>query len=613
MLRGKLAWPQAVLALALACVGGVALWSLRSLGTSSERILQDNYRSVLAAQRMKEALERIDSAALFQVAGHDAEAGQAVSANRGLFQRELEVQQGNVTEVGEDQATERLRAAWERYLADWDAFERIADREGRARGYFDRLQPAFLEAKRAAEGVLALNQDAMVRKSEEAQRLATRLVAATLAAIVGSLLLGLLLSSGLTARITRPLSVLTQTVRRIGRGDLAARATVRGDDELAELAREFNTMADQLAQYRASSLGDLLRAQQASQAAIDALPDPVVVVDPSGTFLAINRAATALLGLALEDGAGGLSGLDPALRAAVDRARGHVLAGKGPFQPRGFEDAVRIDGAEGPRFLLPLATPLYGEAGAVDAAAVVLQDVTRLMRFDELKNDLVATVAHEFRTPLTSLRMAIHLCAEEVAGPVTERQADLLFAARGDCERLQGIVDDLLDLSRIQSGSVELVRRPVAIRRLLEEAVEAVRGAAADRGLELQVIAPDSGEEMSADQERLALVLVNLLSNAVRHTPAGGRISVAAAPAGNAWRFEVRDTGAGIAPEFHERIFEKYFRVPGQARGGSVGLGLFLAREVVRAHGGEIGVESAPGAGSCFWFTIPAPTGAPAA
>ena len=606
-LRAKLAWPQAVLALALACVGGVALWSLRSLGSSSERILQDNYRSVLAAERMKEALERLDSAALFRVAGRDEEAGELVVVHQATFERELQVQERNVTEAGEGQATERLRSAWGRYLAAMTAFRGVEPPEARPGAYFGGLEPVFREVKVAAEVVLALNQDAMVRKSEEAQRLATRLVAATLAATLGGLLLGLLLASGLTARITRPLSVLTQTVRRIGHGDLAARATVPGDDELAELAREFNAMADQLARYRASSLGDLLRAQQAAQAAIDALPDPVLVVDPEGVLLSTNRAATGALGL--DEGAGDLAGLDPALRASVERARSHVLAGKGPYQPRGFEEAVRLDGAEGPRFLLPRATPLYGEAGAIAAAAVVLQDVTRLMRFDELKNDLVATVAHEFRTPLTSLRMAVHLCAEEVAGPVTERQADLLFAARGDCERLQGIVDDLLDLSRIQSGGVELARRRVPVRRLLEEAADAVRGAAGEVGLELLVEGPGPAEEAWIDPERLALVLVNLLSNAVRHTPAGGRVTARAAPDGQGWRFEVSDTGVGIAPEFQERIFEKYFRIPGQARGGSVGLGLFLAREIVRAHGGEVTVESAPGAGSCFRFTVPPPPG----
>jgi len=243
----------------------------------------------------------------------------------------------------------------------------------------------------------------------------------------------------------------------------------------------------------------------------------------------------------------------------------------------------------------------------VSGAAVVLQDVTRLRRVDELKNDLVATVAHEFRTPLTSLRMAIHLCVEEAAGPVTEKQADLLQAARQDCERLQSIVDDLLDLSRIQAGRIDLVRRPLAPRDLLEDAAGAARDAAEGAGVTLAVHAEGVEAPVAADPERLALILSNLVSNALRHTPRGGAVTLSAAPAGQAVRFEVADTGEGIPREYLDRIFERYFRVPGR-RAGGVGLGLYLVRELVQAHGGAVGVESTPGQGSRFWFTLPVAT-----
>ena len=280
-----------------------------------------------------------------------------------------------------------------------------------------------------------------------------------------------------------------------------------------------------------------------------------------------------------------------------------MLGGHGPWQPKGYEEAVRLDLADGARWLLPRATPLHSEAGAVTGVAIVLQDVSRLMRVDELKNDLVATVAHEFRTPLTSLRMAIHLCVEEAAGPLTDKQADLLLAARQDCERLQGIVDDLLDLSRIQGGRMELLRRPVPARALLEEAVAAARDAAAGAGLHLFVRGAVD-DEVAADAERVALVLSNLVSNAIRHTAAGGEIVLEASRAGRQVRFAVRDSGEGIPREYLERVFDRFFRVPGRPAGG-VGLGLYLVREIVQAHGGEVGVESEPGKGSTFWFTLP--------
>jgi two-component system, NtrC family, sensor histidine kinase KinB len=604
-LRAKLLGAQAVLAVALALVGVIAIGSVRTLGRATEEILKDNYRSVLAAQRMKEAAERLDSAALFRVAERPDRASGQSEPNLATFARELAVQEGNVTERGEHEATARLRRAWDAYRAEYRRFEQLAGRPALTAAYFEALEPRFLQVKAAAQEVLDLNQDAMVRRSERARGQGRRLIGLMIAATLGGLLAGTLLASGLTTRIVRPVSVLALAAQRIAKGDLSARARVAGRDEIAALASEFNAMADRLAEYRQSSLGELLQAQQAAQATIDGLPDPVLILDVAGRLQNVNGAAEVLLRL----GAGGqsaepLGALEPALRAAVDQVRAHVVGGHGPWQPRGFEDAVRLDGPDGTRWLLPRAAPLHAEGGAVSGAAVVLQDVTRLMRVDELKNDLVATVAHEFRTPLTSLRMAIHLCVEEAAGPVTEKQADLLLAARQDCERLQAIVDDLLDLSRIQAGRVELLRRPVAPRALLEDAAAAARDAAEAAGVALQVRAEGADEQVAADPDRLALVLSNLVSNALRHTPRGGRITLQASPAGPAVRFEVADTGEGIPHEWQERIFDRYVRVPGR-RGGGVGLGLYLVRELVQAHGGEVGVGSAPGEGSRFWFTLP--------
>src|SRR5262249_25617924 len=202
------------------------------------------------------------------------------------------------------------------------------------------------------------------------------------------------------------------------------------------------------------SLGELLQAQQASQAAIDSLADPVIVFGIEGEVLSVNGAAESILGMSLDRGEHPLSRLEPAVRSTLEAVRAHAVGGKGAYIPKGFEEAFRVHVPDGDRYLLPRATPVYQEGGGIGGATLVLQDVTRLRRFDELKNDLVATVAHEFRTPLTSLRMAIHLCLEQVVGPVTEKQADLLYAAREDCERLQAMVDDLLDLSRIETGRV---------------------------------------------------------------------------------------------------------------------------------------------------------------
>jgi signal transduction histidine kinase len=606
-LRLKLLSAQVPLALALLLVGTLSLRSTRYLGSSSQAILSDNYRSVLACQRMKESLERIDSGNAFIALGERERGEKQLAENVERFESELEVQKGNITEVGEGEATARLRQLWQVYLSKTDPLHGPQSSNNPIelrRYYFDTLEPAFLQVKALEEEILNLNQDAMVRKSDEARKSAERVDRLLLFSTVLSLLLGGFASSVLTGRLLRPLSVLAQAARRIGQGDLEARAVVGGRDEVAQLAKEFNEMADHLRQYRASSLGDLLQAQGAAQSAIDSLPDAVVIFDSDGSVLSVNQLAERDLHVQLDTGPEPLSRVEPELRSAIERARTHVLAGKGAYQPRGFEESVRIVSPEGDRFVLPRATPVYAEGGAVSAATVVLQDVTRLRRFDELKNDLVATVAHEFRTPLTSLRMAIHLCLEGAAGPITEKQADLLQAGRVDCERLQSIVDDLLDLSRLQAGKSELNRQRVKAGTLAEVSVEQLRPQAHEKQIQLQLEDLSGATELDIDPERMGLVFTNLIANALRYTPELGTVVVRALTVPDAVRFEVADSGPGIAAQYRGRIFEKYFRVPGAAS-GSAGLGLYIAKEVVEAHGGEIGVESEVGKGSTFWFTLP--------
>jgi len=603
-LRSRLLLAQAPLAAGLVLVGLVALNTLETLGQSSQLILRDNFRSVLAAQRMRDAVERVDSAAAFRAAGRPDKADELAPANIRAFEAQLEVQERNITELGEAEATQALRAAWSEYMAKYGAYRRLRDEQELRRRYFDELQPAFLRVKDAAERVLEINQDAMLLKSERARGTAERNRTLLLMAISSALGLGLLASVSLTRRALRPLRLLSLAVRRIGEGDLDARARIEGEDEIAQVGRELDTMADKLSQYRSSSLGELLQAQQASQAAIDSLPDPVFVLSLDGQVLNVNQAAENLL--RLEAGRDPLSRLPPQLREAIDKIRAHIFAGKGPYTPRGVEEAIRVEGEGGGRALLPRATPLYSEQGNVTGASIVLQDVTRLLRFDELKNDLVATVAHEFRTPLTSMRMAVHILLEGIVGPLNDKQLDLIGAARDDCERLQGIVEDLLDLSRIQAGKVEVSLTALPAKSILDAAVAAKEDAARDAGLKLEGDLIEPVLPVLVDPDRINLVFDNLVGNAIRHGPKGSRIVLRARPEKGLVRFEVEDQGPGIPAEYQQRIFEKFFRMPG-TKGEGIGLGLYISREIVAAHGGEMGVESEPGKGSRFWFTLRVP------
>jgi signal transduction histidine kinase len=620
-LKRKLVLAQAPLAIALAFVGIVSGELTTRLGEQSRLILADNYRSVLAAERMKESLERLNTRALLALADRpEGSAPGEDEADRRTFENELRVEEGNITERGENEATRQTRAAWDNYATALREFHALRDRAALDAAYFSRLQPAFLKINRFAEEILGINQDAMVRKSARAAQRSAEFERLVVGVVAIGLVLGLLASTWLTTRVLRPLGVVSAAVRRFGEGDLRARADVRGQDEIAAVAAEFNRMAERLERYRASSLGELIQAQQAAQAAIDSLPDPVILLDADGQPRGANAAASKLVGVDTEKPPAEMyAGTEPGVRAVIDRLRAHVLGGKGPYVPKGFEEATRVaSSTEGERILLPRATPIYGETGVVSGAAIVLQDATRLFRFDELKNNLVATVAHEFRTPLTSLRMAIHLCLEGTIGPLTSKQEDLLFAAREDCERLQVIVDELLNLSRIESGQIDLHKRRLEPHALVDTAVEVHKAAAEQAGVALRTEVFPSLPEVFVDQDRLQLVFTNLITNAIRFAPKGSSIVVRAraieAPEASRRqhriadaeqvRFEVADEGAGISKEHQAGLFEKFFRVPGSPAGGS-GLGLFIAKGLVQAHNGKIGIDSEPGHGATFWFTIP--------
>ena len=604
-LRGKLLLAQAPLMVALAAVGVGAVWTLASLGRYSEAILRDNYRSVIAAQRMKDAIERLHDAATATLIADTQAPLATAAAQRQRFEEELRVEEGNITEVGERDAARRLRAAWSAYHTQFDEFAMLGDRDAARQFLTTTLDASCATVREAVEAILLMNQDAIVYRSDWAKREAARMSQWMVFAALAAFGIGVLASASATARLLQPLGLLARTVGRIGDGDFDARVAVSGTDELAQLAGAVNAMAMRLGHYRRSSLGELLLAQHGAQAAIDSMPDPVVIYERSGGILNLNRAGEAVLGIEAGVAEAEMAVRMPAaLRATLERATSHVLAGKGAFVPKGFEEAAAVSTRDGERYYLPRATPVHAEDGTITGAAVVLQDVTRLRRVDELRNDLVATVAHELRTPLTSLRMAIHLLIEQTAGPLTEQQADLLYATRDDCERLQATVDEVLDLARIQSGRIELNPRPTAVDTLVDAAVDPVRTAATHQQLVLETeVMPGLGEVL-VDRERVQLVFSNLLANALRHTKPGGRISVRARAADDSVRFEVADTGEGIAPEYHHAIFERFVRAPGETP-GAAGLGLPIAKDIVEAHGGEIGVESTPGSGSTFWFTLP--------
>ncbi len=251
-------------------------------------------------------------------------------------------------------------------------------------------------------------------------------------------------------------------------------------------------------------------------------------------------------------------------------------------------------------FFQPQAVPILDAQRLPTGVVLTIRDVTQQRTNDDMKRGLVSTVSHQLKTPLTSIRMAVHLLLEEKVGALTEKQAELLLAAREDSDRLNGILEDLLDISRIESGKAPMSFAPVSPQAIAAEAAEHFAAAFQDSGISLKTAVPDDLPEVMADAARIVHVFDNLLSNALKHTAAGGSVTISAQADEKRVVFSVADTGTGIPQEYLNNIFDQFFRVPGQQAQAGAGLGLAIAREIVEAHGGTITVESTVGEGSTF-------------
>ena len=590
----------------LAILVAMGIWAIvmfTRLGGNIDVILRENYRSVLAAQTMKEALERMDSGALFAIGGRDDRGRRQFAEFLPVYHQGLRTEQNNVTLPGEQEMVDKLTKLSETYGKVSEKFYLLpAGANERIELYFTELLPLFTAIKQQADDVLDLNQRNMESENDRAREAAAGAARIMVFILLGSAAVATVISLVLSRSILGPIHLITSAARGMVRGNYDQVVSVDGRDELGEMASTFNAMARRIRDFQQAGTARLVRAQQTAQATIDSFPDPVVVVDLDGSIERSNPAARRLLGIAHSEDA--IPWIAP---RSIRPALADVLAGRPDHPPTPLEHALclRDDGQE--RFYLPRVLAIRDGEEPL-GAAVVLQDVTKFRLVDQLKNDMVATVSHELKTPLTSLQMAVHLLLEEEVGPLNAKQTELLLAGRQDAERLLAMVNDLLDLTRIEQGRVKLDLRPVASADLVGEAVSRFEVMARDLGIDFKANVGFGLSPVNVDHDRIGHVFDNLLGNALAHTARGGAVNISAQPEGDFVRFDVADNGEGIPPEYLPRIFEKFYRVPGPRSGNGAGLGLAIAREIVETHGGQIHVESSPGTGTKFSVLLPVAT-----
>ncbi|HEY6121336.1 MAG TPA: histidine kinase dimerization/phospho-acceptor domain-containing protein, partial [Pyrinomonadaceae bacterium] len=524
-LRTKLLLSYLIFIAALVALGGWSAWRLREMGGVSRRIISNNYDSVVAAQEMKESLERQDSAALFAILGAHEKAMTQLRDHRSRFDANLQKAENNITELGERDAIEAIRRDRDAYYQLFDDFitklsppesshMEMRDQEPSERSeYFNRLEPQFNKLRAGCEHLLQLNQRAMLGKSEAAASVAQLWFYRTL------LIAGLLVAAGswlaffLANRIVEPLRQLTATTARIAGGDLDAKVTVNSRDEVGVLAAEYNRMAERIRQLRSSDLGKLLVAQQTTEAAIDSLYDPVIVTDGEGCVTKLNPAAEEIFGSEKEN-AGKHVG-DVARDTRIAGAVAEALESQRAVAGEGLSAVLplAVDGSQ--RSFRLRTTPMRNNSKHLVGAVTLLEDITHLREIDRLKSEFIATASHELRTPLTSVQMGVHLLLEGAAGDLNEKQTEVLGACREDCERLDKLMRDLLDLSRIEAGESQPDLQAVNTHDLIAAETEELRPQVETKGLSFQVYVPFDVPNVMADRSQIARVLANLVVNAI--------------------------------------------------------------------------------------------------
>jgi two-component system, NtrC family, sensor histidine kinase KinB len=592
----------------LAIMVGLGVWAVAAfddLGKRIDVVLRENYDSVLAAQGMKEALERMDSAAQFALNGQDERARNQFRENQSAFRLHLEKEQKNVTLEGEGELADRLTANYARYLKQTESFYAIPPENVSARSasYYNNLYKTFMDIKNDADKVLEINQSNMKAENLKAHEAAARSKRVMFVALLASAAVATVIAFAMSRSILEPIRGVTRAARGMTQGNLDQVVPATTRDELGELAEAFNTMARTIREFRQSRTARLLRAQKTAQATIDSIPDPVVVVDPTGAVERANPAAGRVLGVVP-------SSLGPVPWSPPTQLKGPlslVLDGSSDYLTNSLDQSLCLRDRGQEKFFLPRVLSIRDEQGGTLGAAIVLSDVTKFRLVDQLKSDMVSTVSHELKTPLTCLQMVVHLLLEEAVGPLNAKQTDLLLSARQDSDRILSMINDLLDLTRIEQGRVQLDLQPTAPADLLREAVERYEASAVDAGITLAGSVSFGLPPILVDRERITHVFDNLVGNALAHTSRGGSIRLKAEPSGEFMQFTIGDDGEGISSEHLPRIFEKFYRVPGSRTriGGGAGLGLAIAREIVVAHGGQISAESELGKGTTITFALP--------
>lgn len=543
---------------------------INRLSDDSKNILTDNYNTIAYCRQMLIAL-------------NDGITSPEAQKN---FQQNLEKQTATITEIGEKELTDKVTVDFARILKNPDD-----------RGLLKTIQTDITD-------IMLLNMQAIQRKSEVATKTADRAI--VWIAFTGTLcfLIAFSLLVNLPSNIANPIRMLTDSIKQIADKNYSERVHFESHNEFGELARSFNTMAQKLEEYSNSSLAKLMMEKQRIETLINNMSEPVIGLDDTDTVLFMNDIALKIAGLQ-KDSVIGKSIVDIAQQNDLVKTLVQDLATnntKNKILPIKIYANNKESYFE--KEIIPIKITPTGEKEEKHIGNVILlQNITPYKELDFAKTNFIATVSHELKTPISSIKMSLQLLENKRVGDLNTEQQSLVESIKEDAGRLLKITGELLNMTQVESGTIQINVVPSEAKEIVEYAVNAIKATAEQKQIKFEVKIAEDLPKVLADNDKTAWVLTNLLSNAIRYSYDNSIISIEVAKENNKVRFSVTDTGQGISPQYINKIFDRYFRIPGTKKEGT-GLGLSISKEFIEVQGGEISVKSDFGAGSTFSFVL---------
>ena len=572
-LKTKLTLGIGFLFIIILVFGVLSIVSINILKSDSAKVLSNNHETLMYCNNILKALDEVKS---------NKRAIDSIEVN-------LSKQENNITEPGEKEATDLLRKNFEELKAN------------------PNDSSNYPEIRQSLQIINALNQDAIMRKNEVAETTAQN--ATTWLTIIFSVLtlIAFTLVVNFPSVISKPVRALSDGISEIANKNYKARIRLQQKDEFGTLANAFNQMAEKLQEYDNSSLAKLLMEKKRIETLINNMHDPVIGLDENKKILFANNEALKITGLKEADILG-----KPVQDVAVanDLVRSLIKEMIVPQQNILIEKPqplkIYADNKESyfEKEIVPISITPTGEKEKLNIGnVIVLRNITPFKELDFAKTNFIATVSHELKTPIASIKMSLQLLGNETTGKLNNEQTELLESIKDDTSRLLKITGELLNMTQVESGNIQLALLPSDAKEMMMYAVNANRMAAENKHIKFDLTYADNLPQVIADSDKTTWVLNNLLSNAIRHSRENETIYLRIHLQNKKIIFTVKDTGRGIPQEYKEKIFDRYFRVPGSQKEGT-GLGLAISKEFIEAQGGTITVESEIGVGSTFTVTL---------